>query len=334
VTQPNLIATTGGEGLKVLIAEDDPNSRQGLETAVRSLGHSCAVARDGLEAWEMYQAERVDVVLADWNMPRLDGIALCRRIRSNGSDLAYTHFIFVTGSSDKAHFLEAMHAGADDYITKPFDLEELEVRLEVARRAVTMQRRGNAKHSALRRKSDGNFRAARTDPLTAVSNRLELTEDLEALASRADRYGHPYSAALCDIDSFKAYNDCFGHQAGDEVLRQVAHTVHAGLRQGDGFYRYGGEEFLAILPAQSLGDAVAGMDRVRRNVEELRIPHAPKASLPWITISVGISELNSGSVGGIDGWLRRADTALYAAKSLGRNRVAIEGSVRLVPRPE
>jgi two-component system cell cycle response regulator len=328
MTQPTPITPTTPtteEGLKVLIAEDDPDARQGLETAVRLLGHSCAVACDGLEAWEMHQADRADVILADWNMPRLDGVGLCQRIRSIGPNVAYTHFVFITGTSDKAHFIEAMHAGADDFLTKPVDLDNLRARLEVARRAVTIQRQGEAKHSALRRKSDGDFRAARTDPLTAVSNRLELTEDLQVLASRVDKYGHPYSAALSDIDSFKAYNDCFGHLAGDDVLRRVAHTIHAGLRRGDGFYRFGGEEFLAILPEQSLVESAAGMDRVRHEVEELHIIHAPQASMPFVTISVGIAELNPDSTGGIEDWLRRADAALYFAKALGRNRVSTEG---------
>jgi diguanylate cyclase (GGDEF)-like protein len=331
MTQPTLTAPREGEGLKVLVADDDIDHREGLASAVRSLGHSCAVACDGLQAWEMHQADRPDVVLADSNMPRLDGIGLCRRIRSIDSNVPYTHIVFVTGVNEKAHFIEAMHAGADDYLTKPVDLDNLKARLEVARRAVKIQRQGDAKHSALRRKSDGDFRAARTDPLTAVSNRLELKEDLEALASRVDKYGHPFCAALCDIDWFKAYNDCFGHLAGDDVLRRVAHAVHAGLRRGDGFYRYGGEEFLAILPEQSLAESAAGMDRVRHEVEELRIIHAPQASMPFVTISVGIAELNPDSKGGIEGWLRRADTALYAAKALGRNRVAIERDASTPP---
>jgi diguanylate cyclase (GGDEF)-like protein len=318
--------------MKVLIAEDDQDSRQGLELAVRLLGHACAVARDGQEAWEMHQADHADVILADWNMPRLDGPGLCRRIRSLPTS-GYTQFIFVTGNSDKAHFIEGMHAGADEYLTKPVDIDELEVRLEVSRRAVTLQRLGEEKTSALRRKSDNDFRAARTDPLTAVSNRLELTEDLELLASRVRRYGHPYCAALCDIDSFKAYNDCFGHLAGDDVIRRVAQTMQEGLRRNDGFYRYGGEEFLAILPEQALAEATAGMDRVRREVEELRVAHAPSVTMPFVTLSVGIAELNSASTGGIEAWLRRADTALYKAKSTGRNRVVSEGPVEVAPRP-
>jgi two-component system cell cycle response regulator len=310
--------------LKVLIADDDAGGRQVLEVAVSSLGYACAVASDGEQAWEMHQAHRADVVLADWTMPRLDGIGLCQRIRGAEPSVPYTQFFFVTGHNDKAHFIEAMQAGADDYLTKPVDLDQLGARLEVARRAVMLRRDGDAKNTALRRKSDKNFRAARTDPLTAVSNRLELAENLAGLAARVDQYGHTCCAALCDIDFFKAYNDRFGHLAGDEVLRQTAHAIRLGLRREDLFYRYGGEEFLAILPEQSLQAAAAGMDRVRRVVENLHVVHAPAAHVPFVTISVGIAELSSNSTGGIEGWLRRADTALYLAKAEGRNRVTVE----------
>jgi two-component system cell cycle response regulator len=324
MTRPTLIASTRPEELRVLVADDDADGRHGLELAVRSLGHSCVVARDGLEAWEMHQADRADVILSDWRMPRLDGIGLCRRVRSELRN-AYTHFIFVTGSSDKAHFIEGMHAGADDYITKPVDLDELEVRLEVSRRVVLAQRRADAKSSALLLTNESNFRAARTDALTDVSNRLQLTEDLGMLASRVRR--RIYCVAICDIDSFKAYNDCFGHLAGDEVLRRVARTIRMTLRGGDGLYRYGGEEFLAILPGQSLAAAAAGMERVRQQVEDLHVVHSPQASTRFVTMSVGIAELMPNSAEGLDDWLRRADRALYQAKVLGRNRVVVENGV-------
>jgi diguanylate cyclase (GGDEF)-like protein len=316
-------ASTAPEPLKVLIADDEPDGRQGLELAIRSLGHVCMVARDGLEAWEMHQEDRADVILADWNMPGLTGIGLCQRVRLDPS-LPYVHFIFVTGKSEKADFLEGMHAGADDYITKPVDLDELEARLEVSRRAVLNQRRGDANSSALRRKSDHNFRTARTDALTGVSNRLELKEDLEALASRSR--GHPYSAAICDVDLFKPYNDCFGHLAGDDALHRIAQTIRAVLRRSDRFYRYGGEEFLAILPEQALAAANAAMDRARHEVEQLHILHGPEALMPFVTISVGIAELDPQFKERIEDWLRRADNALYRAKSLGRNRVVVDGS--------
>jgi diguanylate cyclase (GGDEF)-like protein len=323
MARPTLTPSTAPEPLHVLVADDEPDARNGLELAVRSLGHVCTVARDGLEAWEMHQVNRADVILADWSMPGLDGIGLCQRVRLDPS-LAYVHFIFVTGKSEKVHFIEGMHAGADDYITKPVDLDELEARLEVSRRAVMIQRRRDASSTALRSKSDHNFRTARTDPLTGQSNRLELKEDLEALGLSTRR--HPYSAAICDIDLFKAYNDCFGHLAGDDALRRIAQTVRAALRKSDGFYRYGGEEFLAILPDQALAEATAGMDRARREVEELRILHAPDASMPFVTVSVGIAELSPDFTGGIEDWLHRADSALYSAKTMGRNRVVMEGS--------
>jgi diguanylate cyclase (GGDEF)-like protein len=157
---------------------------------------------------------------------------------------------------------------------------------------------------------------------------LRLKEDLEPLEGRAARYGHRYCAALCDVDAFKAYNDCFGHLSGDDALCQVAPAIQAHLRSGDTLYRYGGEEFLAILPEQSLAGAKIGMDRVRQEVEKLGIRHAPVAPGPFLTISVGIAELGGGAV---DDWLRRADAALYRAKSLGRNRVEAEDAASVPP---
>jgi diguanylate cyclase (GGDEF)-like protein len=256
----------------------------------------------------------------------MDGLELCRSIRSEDAARSYTHFIFVTGNDDRQHFVEGMRAGADDYIAKPIDIDELEARLEAARRVVTFQRQLRENNTVLRRDSERVLVAARTDPLTAALNRLALTEDLEALAARAKRYKHRYCAALCDIDEFEAYNDCFGHLAGDDALRRVTQTLHEELRRGDGLYRHGGEEFLAILPEQSLTEAAAAMDRARKAVEQLQMPHAPsEMGFPFLTISVGIAALSAESTGSLDGWLRRADAALHVAKARGRNRVVIEG---------
>jgi two-component system, cell cycle response regulator len=313
------------QALKVLIADDDPDSRDCIEQAVRALGYSCEVARDGIEAWEMYQADRADVILSDWRMPRMDGLHLCQKVRDEGPSPSYTHFIFITANDDKAHFIDGMHGGADDFIAKPIDIDELEARLEAARRVVLVQRELREHNASLLRESERSRIDARTDPLTDVPNRLALKEDLEALAARAARYGHGYCAALCDIDGFKAYNDHFGHLSGDEVLRRVAHEVHDALRLGDVCYRYGGEEFLVILPEQSLAEATLGMDRVRRAVERLEIPHAPSTGLQFVTISVGLSVLSRAPLESTDDWLRRADAALYVAKASGRNRVCVEG---------
>ncbi len=308
--------------LNVLIVDDDPAARAALDAAVRLLGYASRSARSPLEALHMHRDERAEVILSDWEMPEMDGLALCRSVREEEGP--YTYFILVTAHGDRGHFLEGMHAGADDYIKKPVDLEELEVRLETARRVIRAQRQLEAKNRVLRRDSERFFRAARRDPLTSIANRLQLKEDLEALRSRAARYGHVYSAALCDIDRFKAYNDHFGHGAGDVVLRKIVRAMRGELRRGDGFYRYGGEEFLVVLPEQPLAEAAQGMERVRKAVEDLRIPHAPAAEAPFVTISIGIAEVNADSPGGIDQWLERADRALYEAKARGRNEVVAE----------
>jgi diguanylate cyclase (GGDEF)-like protein len=307
--------------LRVIVAEDDPPGREILEYASRALGHDCESAGDGEEAFLMHQARRADVVISDWKMPRVDGLELCRKIREADAHQWHTHFILVTGRDDGPHLVEGLRAGADEFITKPIDLVEFEARLEAAGRVAAVQRALAANNFALRLDSAREHKAARTDPLTAVSNRRRLTEDLQPLEGRAARYGHRYCAALCDIDSFKGYNDAFGHLSGDQALCVVARAIQEHLRRGDSLYRYGGEEFLAILPEQSLADARSGMDRVRQEVEKLHIRHAPGAAWPFLTISVGIAELDGGSV---HDWLRRADAALYRAKSSGRNRVEAE----------
>ena len=171
---------------------------------------------------------------------------------------------------------------------------------------------------------DGRLNGARARLNDDGFNRLALGEDLEALAARALRYGHKYCAALCDVDEFKAYNDHFGHLSGDEVLRRTARAIRGELRRGDVFYRYGGEEFLVILPEQSLAEAALGLNRVRQAIYDLAIPHAPSAGSPFVTISAGVSSMRTAPVESIDGWLRRTDAALYLAKSRGRNQVALE----------
>jgi two-component system chemotaxis response regulator CheY len=306
--------------LRVLIAEDDRASREALSKAVKLLGHECRTAKDGIEAWQMHQEEPADVILSDWRMPRLDGLELCKRIRASERDGNYTYFIFMTGFDDREHLLAGMEAGADDYHGKPIDIDELQARLTSAARVHALHRRLARTNEALRRDSQASFRVARIDPLTEIANRLRMNEDLEALWPRAKRLGARYCAALCDIDWFKAYNDRFGHVAGDDVLRKIAQAIKTELREGDGLYRYGGEEFLVVLPGQSLADAVHAMNRVRLAVERLGIPTTGDKGV--VTMSVGIAELSQADIA-VESWLRRADEALYNAKASGRNRVEI-----------
>lgn len=305
--------------LKVLVVEADPVSRGALKRAIRLFGYECRTARDGEEAWEMHQEEHADVILSDWQLARMDGVELCRRTRVSDEEGRYTYFIFMTSFGDKEHFLLGMQAGADDYHTKPIDLDELRARLASAGRVVALYRRLAEKNKMLRMDSQTSFREARVDALTGVANRLRMSEDFAVLWSRVERYGHRFSIAIADIDFFKKYNDCFGHVAGDEVLKRVAETVRDQLRQGDSLYRYGGEEFVIVLPEQSLAEAVLAMERVRSAVEKLAIPSARPDSV--VTASFGVAELARPLDGSVEDWLRRADAALYRAKARGRNRV-------------
>lgn len=307
--------------LRIIVAEDDTASRLGLARAVRSLGHECRVAGDGEEAWQLHRAEAADVVLSDWEMPRLDGPELCRRIRALGQDAPYTYFIMTTGCGDKAHFLRGMEAGADDYQTKPVDTDELEARLVSAGRVVGLYRRLESQNARLRRDSAACFRQARVDPLTGLGNRLRMDEDLATLFARARRYGEKYCVAICDVDHFKQYNDHYGHAAGDDLLRRLSKGIRLALRVGDAVYRYGGDELLVVLPEQSLAEAAEAMHRVRHAVERLAVPTVAERGV--VTISVGVAQLSGASSESLAMWLARADRALYEAKSLGRDRVEI-----------
>ncbi len=319
---PSGMRTAARATLNVLVVDDDDDVRSTVQEAVRQLGHECRTAGDGLEAWTMHQADRADVILSDWKMPRMDGLELCRRTRALGTDSPYTYFIFLTGLTDKDHFIRGMEAGADDYHPKPVDLDELQARLTSAQRVIALYRELAAKNSALRRDSEASFELARVDPLTGVANRLRLEEDLDAMWPLWKRYGRRYVAAMCDIDKFKEFNDRFGHVSGDEVLHKIAQTMRSELREGDGLYRYGGEEFVVILPEQSLADAALAMDRLRRAIERLAIPTVGRpAAGGVVTVSVGLAALEMSRDATREHWLRRADAALYRAKARGRNRV-------------
>jgi diguanylate cyclase (GGDEF)-like protein len=306
--------------LRVLVVENDGISRRALAKAVTMLGYSCVTACDGVEALEIHHSHRCDVVLSDWRMPRMDGIELCRRIRNADDESNYTYVILLSGYDDKEHFVRGMEAGADDYHTKPVDLDELRARLVSARRVIGLYRTLADKNARLRRDSERSFSFARIDPLTQVANRLRLNEDLRSIWARAKRYDHAFCAALVDLDDFKRYNDRHGHLAGDDLLRRIAQTMSRQLRGGDTLYRYGGDEFLVILPEQALSAAAQAMERLRAAVEELET----------ITVTIGISELGVADTDP-EIWLRRADAALYRAKARGRNRVEINSDVTQIP---
>lgn len=313
--------------MKVLIAEDDAISRKILHRAVQQSGHECLAAADGEEAWQLYcSTPDVEVIISDWMMPGMDGSEFCRRVRSLDREV-YPFFVFLTALKDRTHLLEGMEAGADDYLAKPLDREELRVRLAAAARVTSLHRKMIEQHKELELLNKELHTLARRDTLTRLGNRLQLREDLEVLHARVERYGYSYCAILCDVDSFKLYNDHYGHLAGDEVLQRVANATMANFRTGDSSYRYGGEEFLTILPEQPLEKAILAADRLRESIEDLSIPHEgayPENGSPGVvTVSIGVSGLVAGESKSVEHLLKEADEALYRAKEAGKNQVAV-----------
>jgi two-component system cell cycle response regulator len=305
--------------MNVLVADDDPTSRLIAETALRSLGHGCHTVSDGVQAWDAFRSRRPDVVISDWMMPGLTGLQLCRNIRDHAPD-SYTYFIMVTSQGGHDEILEGMSAGADDYLIKPLDSDDLQARLIAAARVTSLHHQLAAQRTELEGLNQELADIARRDPLTGLRNRRALDEDLDLLEARVTRYGHRYCMALIDVDHFKSYNDTYGHPAGDRILQTVAVQLEDHARGGDAIYRYGGEEFLCIFPEQSLATGTLAVQRMRIGLEQLAIAHAdnPRGVL---TISAGMAILDPGHTRSASEVLKEADEALYRAKQLGRNRV-------------
>ena len=221
-------------------------------------------------------------------MPGIDGIELCRRVRARQNDNKYVYFIFVTSSGDKRRIVDANQAGADDYLVKPLDMDQLATRLVVPERITRLHERIAAQQAQLELLNRRLFDQARTDPLTGLYNRLKLREDLDLLSAKAGRRPGPYCALMFDIDNFKAYNDTYGHLAGDKVLATVAGLLLKTLRQGDQAYRYGGEEFLVLLEKTLLPQAVLVAESCRQAVQALELPHAASPQR-IVTVSVGVA---------------------------------------------
>ncbi|MBU6428569.1 MAG: diguanylate cyclase, partial [Cyanobacteria bacterium REEB65] len=307
--------------MRIMIAEDDPVSCLILQKSIEKLGHQCVIATNGDEAWKLFQMYRADVIISDWVMPGLTGPELCQKVRTSQS-VGYTYFVLLTSLAEKQNYIDGMQAGADDYLTKPLDRDDLQMRLIAATRVTSLHRQLLEQTRELERLNRELYQEGRKDALTGLRNRLCMQEDLRAMQDRAQRYGHSFCLALADIDYYKFYNDHYGHMAGDEALKQVATVMQSQLRSGDAVYRYGGEEFLVVLPEQALPVAGLVMQRIGQAVWNLGIPHLA-SPFGALTISVGVAKRPPADKVSIDEVLNAADTALYFAKEHGRNRVAL-----------
>jgi two-component system, cell cycle response regulator len=300
--------------MKILIAEDDPSFRRLLKDILANWGYDVVIARDGNEAWQaLLSKDAPQIAILDWMMPGLEGIEVCRRIRKDAQDF-YTYIILLTSQQRDEDLIIGMEAGADDYIFKPFKLNELRVRLRAGRRIIELQNELLAARDILRAK-------ATHDSLTGLLNHEEILDILDKELARSERDGLCVSIIMVDIDHFKIVNDTYGHLAGDAVLRITAQKMHSMERSYDSIGRYGGEEFLVVLPECCLECAIAFAERLRSCISIDSID-TPEGMIP-VTISLGVAA--SGKNGRRDehSLVRIADAALYKAKKNGRNRVEI-----------
>ena len=233
--------------MRILIADDDATSRLMLKAMASKLGHECLVAEDGSTAWQLLSSGEIDVLLTDWMMPGVDGPELCRRVRDELS-AQYVYIVLITGLGHPEQVLEGMSAGADDYLIKPVDPFAVQTRLVAAERATGLHRQVADFRAQLEQANLELLDRSLTDALTGLGNRRRMEEDLARTHARALRIGRGFGLVLFDIDNFKLYNDHYGHLAGDEALRRVAQCLDKMARAGESVYRYGGEEFLLLLP--------------------------------------------------------------------------------------
>lgn len=306
--------------MRILVIDDDPTITALLSSALRMVGHEPLVAEDGEQGWERFLAESPDVVLTDRSMPGIDGIELCRRIRTLDRR-TYPYVILITAMGTRDEIVEGMEAGADDYLVKPPDPFELRLRLMAATRVTAVHRRLAQLTDELQAANDLLDRLARTDPLTDIGNRLRFQEDLISLHASAARHDRPYAVGLLDIDHFKQFNDRHGHPAGDEALRRVAQALAGAIRTGDTVYRYGGEELVVLMPETGLDGALTTVDRLRHAVRGLEIPHVDSEA-GVLTLSAGVASLDLDHHDDPDAVVDAADQALYRAKARGRDLAA------------
>jgi diguanylate cyclase (GGDEF)-like protein len=298
--------------MKVLIADDSATSRAMLRAALARWGYEVVMAENGAEAWDILaKPDAPPMAILDWVMPYLTGPEVCSKVRETRRE-PYTYILLLTSKNTKDETVEGLEAGADDYIVKPFNQQELSVRLRAGKRIIDLQLSLMEAREELREK-------ASKDLLTMLPNRAAIVGTLEQEVARCHRDQRSVGVILLDIDHFKKVNDTFGHFAGDAVLRETAARLRSSMRPYDQVGRYGGEEFLVVLPNCELEPAANQAERMRQRLEESKVL-ADAGTEISVTASFGvtISDLSDRSP---DLFVRVADEALYRAKAGGRNRV-------------
>lgn len=303
--------------MRILIADDSIVSRHLLEATLRRWGYDVVVVRDGFAAWNVLEAEDAPpVAILDWMMPGLTGPEVCRRVRgsSRDADAAYTYLLLLTSRSQREDLIAGLESGADDYLIKPFDEQELKARLRAGKRIVDLQRELLAVREELRDQATRDF-------LTRLWNRSSILDILDRELARSAREGRGVGVVLADADGFKSINDTYGHFAGDAVLRELSRRLQMCTRTYDSIGRYGGEEFLIILPG--CDDECAGSQAERMRAALATEPMLIDEEHRVITGSFGATSWRPGTPIPAENLIRIADNALYMAKRAGRNSVVV-----------
>jgi diguanylate cyclase (GGDEF)-like protein len=300
--------------VRILVADDDPINRRLLQTSLVRWNYEVILARDGQEAWNILLREDAPrLAILDWMMPGMDGPEICREVRKSNFKF-YTYILLLTANLRKEDIIVGLEAGADDYLTKPFEGNELKARLRTGRRILELQEQLLSATDALQ------FQLA-TDPLTGMLSRVAILETMRIELIRSEREGTTVGILMADLDHFKHVNDTYGHLAGDTVLREAAKRMRSSVRPYDAVGRYGGEEFLIVMPGCDISSAKTRAEGLRNAVGKEPVD-APEGMIP-VTLSLGITVGGGAKPAGLEGLLRAADAALYEAKNRGRNQVAV-----------
>jgi diguanylate cyclase (GGDEF)-like protein len=299
--------------MRVLIADDSPMLRALLRSTLQRWGYEVVVAENGDKAWEILSDHNPPpMAILDWEMPPgLTGPEVCRKVRDTRRE-PYTYILLLTGKNTKEETVEGMDSGADDYVVKPFHEHELQVRLRAGKRIVDLQTELLGAREELRDR-------ANKDILTMLPNRPAIHDILQQELSRCHRDRRTVGVVLLDLDHFKSINDTYGHFAGDAVLKETANRLRGNMRPYDRVGRYGGEEFLVVLPNCDLEQAAQQAERMREKLGQQ--PMYVDGTELQVTASFGVT-ISDGSEGSPDSCIRVADEALYQAKNAGRNRIA------------
>jgi diguanylate cyclase (GGDEF)-like protein len=305
---------------RILVVDDHPDNIQVLRARLEARGYLVDEAEDGEQALQrVYASPTPDLILLDVMMPKIDGLEVVRRLKSDAS-LPFIPVILQTALDSTESIVQGLDAGADDYIAKPINFRELDARVKSLLRIQSLQSSLAQREKELSAANAQLLVLSSTDVLTGVSNRRQLEQTLHDMWEHSQRLHEPLSLVMCDIDHFKSVNDEYGHQAGDAVLQQFARLLDAEVREIDRVGRYGGEEFVLLLPGTVLDAAVRFAERVRESVEKHEFTYDDGKSLHR-TMSCGVAAWGHPKVTDQEALIRAADEALYVAKEMGRNRV-------------